>query len=66
MNRFNIELSDEEIREAVLNKIATSLDWKYGVEIKKSVDEYFKTVDQVELNKHITRLLIAKTLGEIK
>lgn len=66
MNRFNIEISNEEIRNAVIQKIADGVEWSIRLDIEKGLKEYFKTVDQVELNKHITRLLIAKTLGELK
>lgn len=66
MNRFSIEISDEEIRHAVLQRIAEGMEWSVRNDIEKGLKEYFKTVDQVELNKHITRVLIAKTLGEMK
>lgn len=66
--RVNIE--DDELKKAVLDRIADRVVQDMSYEERQKLTErvrtYIKSLDTAELNKTLTRALLARALGEVE
>jgi hypothetical protein len=64
------EFTDNEIRDVVLDKIATQVLYAIGYETRNALEEKIarqvEQLDTAEISKQATAFLIAKVMGEIK
>lgn len=66
INISSITITEDELRTALIEKIASSIAWRLESSVGDKVKKSIEMLDQAVINRMVTEYLVAEHLGKMR